>query len=115
MHENLQRLRWRRRAVGSTYPALPPWPEAGCVLPPQAAARPVSRHRPPPLGRADLSGVPVVGDSLRDLEAGVALGCTPCLVRTGKGERTLAKPLPAGTRVFADLAAVADHLLEEAP
>lgn len=55
----------------------------------------------------------VVGDSLRDLEAGAAVGLTPLLVKTGKGERTLAagKPLPAGTQVFADLSAVADQLI----
>lgn len=61
-----------------------------------------------------LSGVPTVGDSLRDLQAGVALGCQPYLVLTGKGEKTLAAGnLPAETRVFADLAAVVDHLLVE--
>jgi D-glycero-D-manno-heptose 1,7-bisphosphate phosphatase len=60
----------------------------------------------------DLTGVPTVGDSMRDLVAGIALGCTPHLVLTGKGKRTQADPaLPAGTQVFADLAAVADHLL----
>jgi D-glycero-D-manno-heptose 1,7-bisphosphate phosphatase len=54
-----------------------------------------------------------VGDSLRDLQAIAAVGGKPLLVRTGKGEATLAKGgLPAGTQVFADLAAVADHLLE---
>jgi D-glycero-D-manno-heptose 1,7-bisphosphate phosphatase len=59
----------------------------------------------------DLRGVPVVGDSLRDLEAGVAAGCEPMLVKTGKGLATLARGgLPAGTRVFDDLAAVAAHL-----
>ncbi|QLF93557.1 D-glycero-beta-D-manno-heptose 1,7-bisphosphate 7-phosphatase [Pseudomonas sp. ABC1] len=60
---------------------------------------------------ADLAGVPVVGDSLRDLQAGVSLGCIPYLVRTGKGEKTLKNPLPTGTQVFPDLSAVADHLL----
>lgn len=59
-----------------------------------------------------LTGVPVVGDSLRDLEAGVAVGCRPFLVRTGKGAQTELKPLPEGTRVFDNLAAVADFLLE---
>ena len=34
----------------------------------------------------DLRGQPVVGDSLRDLQAGVAVGCAPYLVLTGKGE-----------------------------
>lgn len=63
-------------------------------------------------GLPDLQGVPVVGDSLRDLEAGLALHATPYLVKTGKGERTLAKGgLPAGTFVMDDLAAVADDLL----
>lgn len=62
---------------------------------------------------APLDGVPVVGDSLRDLEAGLAVGCRPILVRTGKGAATEAKALPAGTLVFDDLAAVADHLLLE--
>ncbi len=60
---------------------------------------------------APLAGVPVVGDSLRDLEAGVAVGCQPILVRTGKGAATEGKRLPTGTLVFDDLAAVADHLI----
>ena len=64
---------------------------------------------------SDLRGVPAVGDSRRDLEAGLALGADPFLVRTGKGQRTLEKPLPSGTQVFDDLAAVADHLLETRP
>lgn len=60
-----------------------------------------------------LKGVPTIGDSLRDLQAGFIVGCTPYLVRTGKGERTLAKGgLPPGTTVHADLAAVVNHLLK---
>lgn len=59
-----------------------------------------------------LNGVPTVGDSLRDLQAGAAVGCQPYLVRTGKGRTTEGKSLPAGTRVFDDLAAVASYLLE---
>lgn len=38
-----------------------------------------------------LEGVPVIGDSLRDLQAAQAVNASPMLVRTGKGERTLAK------------------------
>jgi len=60
---------------------------------------------------ADLKGVPVVGDSHRDLHAGIRLGGVPYLVRTGKGMRTLEGTLPPGTQVFDDLAAVADRLL----
>ena len=59
----------------------------------------------------DMRGVPVVGDSLRDLQAGVAVGCQPYLVLTGKGAKTQADPaLPEGTVVFPDLAAVAAQL-----
>lgn len=60
---------------------------------------------------ADMKGVPVVGDSLRDLQAGVAVGCQPYLVLTGKGIKTQADPaLPEGTRIFPDLAAVVAQL-----
>ena len=69
--------------------------------------------------QVDLAGVPVVGDSLRDLQAGVARGCRPLLVRTGKGAATaalLAAQASASLRdaqVFADLAAVADYILAQ--
>jgi D-glycero-D-manno-heptose 1,7-bisphosphate phosphatase len=66
----------------------------------------------------DLAEVPVVGDTLRDLQAGSAAGCPPHLVRTGKaGEMTTAQieqlcaQVP-GTRVHADLAAFAAHLID---
>jgi D-glycero-D-manno-heptose 1,7-bisphosphate phosphatase len=65
---------------------------------------------------ADLAGVPSVGDSLRDLQAAIAVGARPILVRSGKGAKTLVNPeLPAGIPVFADLAAVVSHLLGAAP
>lgn len=60
----------------------------------------------------ELRAVPVVGDSLRDLEAGVAVGCVPHLVLTGKGQKTQDKGgLPAGTRIHDDLAAFARWLV----
>ena len=37
----------------------------------------------------DMTGVPCIGDSLRDLEAADAVGAQPMLVLTGKGEKTL--------------------------
>ncbi|WP_282811621.1 D-glycero-beta-D-manno-heptose 1,7-bisphosphate 7-phosphatase [Thauera humireducens] len=59
----------------------------------------------------DLTGVPCVGDSLRDLQAGVSMGCEPYLVLTGKGMKTREDPeLPPGTKIFPDLDAVAAAL-----
>ncbi|MEW6165649.1 MAG: D-glycero-beta-D-manno-heptose 1,7-bisphosphate 7-phosphatase [Pseudomonadota bacterium] len=59
----------------------------------------------------DLAGVPVVGDSLRDLQAASAVGAQPLLVLTGKGTKTRLDPaLPEGTPVFADLAAAVKSL-----
>ncbi len=61
----------------------------------------------------DLAGVPIIGDSLRDLEAAVAVGARPILVLTGKGESARAAGgLPAGTGIFPDLAAAATALIE---
>lgn len=65
----------------------------------------------------DLHGAIVVGDSLRDIQAGVNVGCKPVLVLTGKGQTTLARSnsdkadlseigpaqLPANTQVFNSL------------
>ncbi|MGZ8251025.1 MAG: D-glycero-beta-D-manno-heptose 1,7-bisphosphate 7-phosphatase [Methylophilaceae bacterium] len=60
----------------------------------------------------DLTEVPCVGDSLRDLVAGANVGAKPILVRTGKGEETLAAgDLPAGTWVCADLAEAAQRII----
>lgn len=58
---------------------------------------------------------PMVGDSLRDLQAGAAFGFQPHLVLTGKGKQTLAAgKLPDGTRVHDDLRAFAlDFLSQE--
>jgi D-glycero-D-manno-heptose 1,7-bisphosphate phosphatase len=61
-----------------------------------------------------LLGVPIVGDSLRDLQAGVALGASPHLVLTGKGNKTLEKGgLPEGTQIHTDLMAFANALIQD--
>jgi D-glycero-D-manno-heptose 1,7-bisphosphate phosphatase len=65
----------------------------------------------------DLAETHLVGDSLRDLQAGAAAGSAPHLVRTGKGARLDATRIDAlmleipGTRVHADLAAFAQDLI----
>lgn len=54
----------------------------------------------------DLTDVPCVGDSLRDLQAADSVGAQPILVLTGKGKQTKAAGnLPARTQIHADLAA----------
>jgi D-glycero-D-manno-heptose 1,7-bisphosphate phosphatase len=63
--------------------------------------------------KLSLKGVPTVGDSLRDLQAGFNSGCLPYLVLTGKGEKTRATGgLPPGTQVFPDLASMVNVLLK---
>jgi D-glycero-D-manno-heptose 1,7-bisphosphate phosphatase len=67
----------------------------------------------------DLGEVYAVGDSLRDLVAFAEAGCKPILVRSGKGEETLAnaklpnQSLPANTIIFADLAEAVQHIVAE--
>ena len=59
-----------------------------------------------------LKGVPVVGDSLRDLQCATALGARLYLVLTGKGMKTQAAGgLPEGTLTYPDLAAVVAELV----
>ena len=67
----------------------------------------------------ELTAVPVVGDSVRDLEAAVAAGCAPHLVRTGKSARLgedelaqLRERFP-GLQVHADLPAFAEFMIQQ--
>jgi D-glycero-D-manno-heptose 1,7-bisphosphate phosphatase len=66
----------------------------------------------------DLHQVPVVGDSLRDLQAGAALGCEPHLLCSGKSGQLnaaqraqLQRQIP-GTQVHLDLPAFAQMLIQ---
>ncbi len=67
-----------------------------------------------------LQGVPTVGDSLRDLQAGVAVGCEPHVVLTGKaarfrgadGRAVLPPEFPVGTWVHQDLQGFANFLIQ---
>jgi D-glycero-D-manno-heptose 1,7-bisphosphate phosphatase len=66
-----------------------------------------------------LDNTPMVGDTLRDLQAGMAAGCPTHLVLTGKSAglegKALADLLDAvpGTRVHADLGAFADWWIRQ--
>lgn len=69
--------------------------------------------------KINLTGVPAVGDSIRDLEAALAGGARPVLVRTGKGAETLAAIQKSGdprlgqVPVYDDLASFVDHHMQD--
>ncbi|MCC5795612.1 MAG: D-glycero-beta-D-manno-heptose 1,7-bisphosphate 7-phosphatase [Chromatiales bacterium] len=60
-----------------------------------------------------LAGAPAIGDSVRDIEAALAAGASPILVRTGNGAASEAEVLRRwpGMPVYPDLAAAVDALL----
>ena len=110
MHEKMHHLVWKAGGHIDAVFFCPHKPDAQCNC-----------RKPKPgmlLDVADRYSVRpehlwMVGDSLRDLQAVDAVGGTPLLVRTGKGEQTLAQGgLPAGTRVFADLFDATSWLIE---
>lgn len=64
----------------------------------------------------DLKKVPYIGDSLADVQAALAAGCQPILVRSGKGgetENAHHREL-AGVTIYDDLAAAATALIAAA-
>jgi len=62
---------------------------------------------------ADPNQTIVVGDSLRDLDAGKSAGCRCILVRTGNGQLTEPAARAMGdVEIFDDLRAAVDRLLE---
>jgi D-glycero-D-manno-heptose 1,7-bisphosphate phosphatase len=61
-----------------------------------------------------LTNIPFIGDSLRDIEAGRAAGAAPCLVKTGKGLRTLESSKETdlkGIPIYNDLNDAVNHIL----
>ena len=60
-----------------------------------------------------LNSIPFIGDSKSDVEAARAAKATPLLVRTGKGELTLAQnPELESLPCYANLAEAVDALLD---
>ncbi|MEJ2554034.1 MAG: D-glycero-beta-D-manno-heptose 1,7-bisphosphate 7-phosphatase [Gammaproteobacteria bacterium] len=117
--DTLQRIHDKMRgavaATGGEIAAIffcPHGPDAGCACrkPQPGLLREIGAHF-----NVDLTGVPAVGDSLRDIQAARAVGARPILVRTGKGEGTVRRGEGlAGVAVYPDLAAAVDSLLREA-
>ena len=59
----------------------------------------------------NLKGVPMIGDTMRDVAAAAAAGAQPWLVLTGNGRKSRdAGGLPQGTQIAPDLAAIAARL-----
>ena len=115
MHRKLRRL--VRSAGGSVAEIAfcPHAPGAGCDCrkPATGLYERIARRTGLP-----LAGALIVGDSLRDLEAGAAVGGELWLVRSGKGRRSVeaaAAEAPSwwpGVRIADDLAAVVERVLE---
>ncbi|AUA31104.1 D-glycero-beta-D-manno-heptose 1,7-bisphosphate 7-phosphatase [Pseudomonas sp. xss_4] len=86
----------------------PHGPDEGCDCrkPKPGLLRAIAEHY-----QANLEGVWFVGDSQSDLQAALAVDAQPVLVKTGKGERTLEKGVPASTLIYDDLAAIARALI----
>lgn len=112
MHRKLRKLVSAAGGRVDRIVVCPHGPDNGCAC---RKPKPGLLYR---LGRhygADLANTPVIGDSLRDLEAAASVGARPILVRTGNGrktEKTLRDSF-ATIEVYDDLAAAANALVNE--
>ncbi len=59
----------------------------------------------------DLANIYSVGDSLRDLQASLAVGARPILVKTGKGRKTLLENPQLNLPVFENLYDAASYIV----
>ena len=111
MHDKLRRLLSNLGAGIDMIAFCPHGPDDDCSC---RKPKPGMYHEIADRFESSLKGVPVIGDSLRDLQAAVAVGAKPVLVRTGKGIRTLAKGEGLdGIPVYDDLSSAVTALLEE--
>ena len=111
MHEKLRALVAAEGGSVGEIAVCPHGPDDGCAC---RKPRPGLLQQLADFYDVDLKGVPFIGDASRDLEAALAAGAEPVLVRTGKGlkaERTLTEAL-TDIAIFDDLAAAADALIE---
>lgn len=115
MHDKCRRLVEERggEVAGFFYCPHHPDEDCDCRKPGTGLIEDIERS----LGLS-AAGAPLIGDSLRDLQAAVSHGCRPILVRTGKGERTLRDLAGdegnwSALQIFDDLGAAADYLIGE--
>jgi D-glycero-D-manno-heptose 1,7-bisphosphate phosphatase len=112
MHRKLRKLVAAEGGMVARIVVCPHGPDDGCACrkPRPGLLLRLARHYD-----TDLTGVPVVGDSLRDIQAALAVGGRPILVRTGNGANTeSAFPADYGKiEIFDDLAAATSALIQE--
>lgn len=108
MHDKFQRLLVAAGGHPVNIAYCPHQPEDGCDC---RKPKPGLLIQLANVHQLDLKQTVVVGDSLRDLEAAVAVGANAYLVRTGKGEKTLITHPDLSFPVFDSLAHVTEHLL----
>ena len=68
--------------------------------------------------QVSLQGLPIIGDSLRDLQAAAAVNAQPYLVKTGNGMQTIHHLSESGlgdVPVFDDLAKAVEHIIQTTP
>lgn len=110
MHRKLRRLAAAHGGRVARIVACPHLPDSGCRCrkPAPGLIERLGRH----FG-VSLAGVPVVGDSLRDIDAAEAAGARPVLVLTGNGKQTARALEKSGRAVetYPDLETFARHLL----
>ena len=112
MHRKLRKLVAAKGGRIDRIVVCPHGPDDGCNC---RKPRPGLLRRLARYYNADLAATPVIGDSLRDLEAAAEVGARPILVRTGNGRKAAASLTGrlAAIEVFDDLAAAAAVLAKE--
>lgn len=114
MHKKLRRLVGKHGGRIDRIVVCPHGPDdrCNCRKPRPGLLEKLARHY-----HISMRGVPIIGDSLRDLEAAAAVGAKPILVRTGNGRETEARLRAslANTDVFDDLASAATNLISRRP
>ncbi len=113
IHRKMRRAIARAGGAIDHIVSCPHRPEDACDCrkPAPGLLRRLQQH----YGLGSMRGIPVIGDSLRDLEAARAVAARPLLVLTGNGRRTREMLRERGWRVetFDDLLGAARALVGE--
>lgn len=108
MHLKMTRM---TEAVGGKISHIyycPHLPDAGCEC---RKPKPGMLHQFSQDADVPLDEIFFIGDSLRDIEAGIAAGAKPILVKTGNGAKTLAAHPDLNVPTFENLYAAAEYIL----